>query len=95
MTANSLEQKPVSVEWVNPTEFFTRYAADPAFSNIEKSYNEFLPSLDTSLQVTDKLLMRASYSKTITRSALMSMVGTTSVSGTPKPGARTATDFEP
>ncbi|HTM80531.1 TonB-dependent receptor [Asticcacaulis sp.] len=95
VTANSLEQKPVSVEWVNPTEFFTRYAADPAFSNIEKSYNEFLPSLDTSLQVTDKLLMRASYSKTITRSDLTSMVGTTSVSGTPKPGARTATAGNP
>ncbi len=95
VTANSLEQKPVSVEWVNPTEFFTRYAADPVFSDIQKSYNEFLPSLDTSLQITDKLLARASYSKTITRSDLMSMVGTTSVSGTPKPGARTATAGNP
>lgn len=95
VTANSLEQKPISVEWVNPTEFFTRYAADPAFSDITASYAEFLPSLDTSLQVTDKLLLRGSYSKTITRSDLMSMVGTTSVSGTPKPGARTASAGNP
>ena len=95
VTANSLEQKPVSVEWVNPTEFFTRYAADAAFSDIKASYEEFLPSIDTSLQVTDKLLARASYSKTITRSDLMSMVGTTSVSGTPKPGARTASAGNP
>ncbi|ESQ85787.1 hypothetical protein AEAC466_01020 [Asticcacaulis sp. AC466] len=95
VTANSLEQRPVSVEWVNPTEFFTRFAADPSFSDIKKSYNEFLPSLDTSLQITDKLLARASYSKTITRSDLLSMVGTTSVSTTPKPGARTATAGNP
>src|SRR5207237_10716404 len=59
------------------------------------NYDEFLPSLDTSLQVRPDVLLRASYSKTIARSDLNSMIGTTSVTGGPKPGSRTATAGNP
>jgi TonB-dependent receptor len=40
-------------------------------------------------------VLRASYSKTIARSDLNSMIGTTSVTSTPKPGSRTATAGNP
>jgi TonB-dependent receptor len=40
-------------------------------------------------------LLRASYSKTIARSDLTQMVGTTSVTNAPKPGSRTATAGNP
>ena len=89
VVARSLQQLPTAVSWDNPTEFHTLFAANPTFSHVGKSYNEFLPSIDTSLQVLPDVLLRASYSKTITRSDLASMVGTQSVSSTPKPGART------
>lgn len=95
VTARSLEQVPVSVTWQNPTEYYTQYAPDLAYSNIKKKYDEFLPSLDTSLQVKDDVILRASYSKTITRSDLNSMVGTQQVSLTPKPGARNVTAGNP
>ena len=95
VTANSLQKVPTSVVWVNPTEFDTTYAANATYSNVTSSYDEFLPSLDTSLQVLPDVVLRASYSKTIARSDLNSMIGTTSVTSTPKPGSRTATAGNP
>jgi TonB-dependent receptor len=85
----------VSIQWNNPTEFSTNFAQNATYSDVTSSYDEFLPSLDTSLQVLPDVLLRASYSKTITRSDLISMVGTTSVTNGPKPGSRTATAGNP
>jgi len=95
VTAQSLQKVPVSIQWNNPTEFSTNYAANATYSDVRRSYDEFLPSLDTSLQVLPDVLLRASYSKTISRSDLLSMVGTTSVTNSPKPGSRTATAGNP
>jgi TonB-dependent receptor len=95
VTAESLQKVPTSIQWNNPTEFSTNYASNATYSHIRTSYDEFLPSLDTSLQVLPDVLLRASYSKTISRSDLTSMVGTTSVTNAPKPGSRTATAGNP
>lgn len=95
ITANSLEEVPTAISWDNPTEFHTIYSANAAYSDIRRSYHELLPNIDTSFQVVHNVLLRASFSKTITRPDLTQMVGTTSVSSTPKPGARTATAGNP
>jgi TonB-dependent receptor len=95
VTAQSLQKVPVSIRWNNPTEFSTNYASNATYSDVRSNYSEFLPSLDTSLQVLPDVLLRASYSKTISRSDLLSMVGTTSVTNSPKPGSRTATAGNP
>lgn len=95
ITAASLQKVPTSIQWSNPTEFFTNYAANASYSSVRAGYDEFLPSLDTSLQVLPDVLLRASYSKTMSRSDLNSMIGTTSVTGFPKPGSRTATAGNP
>ncbi len=95
VTANSLQKVPTSIQWNNATEFSTNYAANATYSSVRASYDEFLPSLDTSLQVLPDVLLRASYSKTISRSDLNSMIGTTSVTNSPKPGSRTATAGNP
>ena len=80
---------------MNPTEFTTIYAANATYSDITASYGEFLPNIDLSLQVLPDVILRTSYSKTIARSDLTQMVGTTSVTITPKPGSRTATAGNP
>ncbi len=95
VVANSLEQIPTAISWDNPTEFHTIYASNSGYSNIRKSYHELLPSIDLTYNLRQNLLVRASYSKTITRPDLTEMVGTTSVSLTPKPGARTAVAGNP
>jgi len=95
VTANSLQKVPTAISWNNPTEFSTVFASGSTFSDVSRTYDEFLPSLDTSFQVLPNVLLRASYSKTISRSDLTSMVGTTSVTTAPKPGSRTATAGNP
>lgn len=95
VTANSLQKVPTAVVWVNPTEFTTTYAANATYSDVTSSYGEFLPNLDLSLQVRPDVILRTSYSKTIARSDLTQMVGTTGVTFTPKPGSRTATEGNP
>jgi TonB-dependent receptor len=95
VTVNSLQKIPVSIQWNNPTEFSTNFASNATYSQVQSSYDEFLPSLDTSLQVLPDVLLRASYSKTIARSDLEKMIGTTSVTNGPKPGSRTATAGNP
>jgi TonB-dependent receptor len=95
VTAQSLQKVPTSIQWNNPTEFSTNYAANATYSDVRSAYSEFLPSLDTSLQVLPDVLLKASYSKTISRSDLLSMIGTTSVTNSPKPGSRTATAGNP
>jgi TonB-dependent receptor len=95
VTAESLQKVPTSIQWNNPTEFSTNYAANATYSDIKSSYAEFLPNLDTSLEVLPDVLLRGSYSKTIARSDLTQMIGTTSVTATPKPGSRTATEGNP
>jgi TonB-dependent receptor len=95
VTANSLQKVPVSITWSNATEFNSNYAANATYSDVHAAYDEFLPSLDASLQVRPDVLLRASYSKTIARSDLLSMIGTTSVTNAPKPASRTATAGNP
>jgi TonB-dependent receptor len=95
VTAQSLQNVPVSISWNNPTEFSTNYAANATYSDIKTSYSEFLPNLDLSLQVLPDVVLRGSYSKTISRSDLTQMIGTTSVPNTAKPGSRTATAGNP
>jgi TonB-dependent receptor len=95
VTAQSLQKVPTSIQWNNPTEFGTNFAANATYSDIKSSYAEYLPSLDLSLQVLPDVLLRASYSKTIARSDLTQMIGTTSVTNAPKPGSRTATAGDP
>ena len=95
VTANSLQKVPTSVVWENPTEFETLYATNATYSDVTASYGEFLPNLDASLQVLSDVILRASYSKTIARSNLLQMIGTTSVTNSPKVGSRTATAGNP
>jgi TonB-dependent receptor len=93
--AQSLQELPEYITWDTPTEFHTVLTGNPAYDDIKKHYNEFLPNVDTSLEILHGLLARLSYSKTITRSDLNSMVGTESVTLTPKDGARNVTEGNP
>lgn len=94
-TASSLQNIPVSITWNNPTEFQTQFTSGAQFVTVSKSYDDFLPSMDASLQVTKRLVARASYSKTITRSDLTALVSTEVVNANPHIGDRTISSGNP
>jgi TonB-dependent receptor len=95
VTSASLQNTPVSVTWNNPTEFQTQFLPGSQIHTAGSSYNDFLPAIDASLQITPKLIARASYSTTITRSDLTSLVSTQVFDANPHVGNRVVTSGNP
>lgn len=88
VTANSLQLETTAIVWVNSTEWAVERAPDAAFSNVKGDYSLWLPNLDISVDVTDEMIARFSYSKSVTRPSLTNMRGTTSLTDRPKPSER-------
>jgi TonB-dependent receptor len=59
---------PIStgILWVGTNEFSVTQA-EPDFTDLEGDYNYWLPNLDFNIEVTDGVVLRASYSETIGR----------------------------
>lgn len=93
--ASSFQQDPDKIVWINQTEWSLILKPDSSYTAESGSYDVFLPSLDTSLELSDDVVARFSYSKSITRPTLGKMIGTTSVTSRPKPGERTGTAGNP
>lgn len=55
------------VDWVSNNEFALVNTGESEFSDFKGDYNNFLPSLDLSLEITEDWVARASYGKTIAR----------------------------
>lgn len=93
--ANSFQQDPESIVWINQTEWSLILDSESSYTAVDGDYDVWLPSLDVSLDVSDDVITRMSYSKSITRPTLSKMIGTTSVTSRPKPGERTGTAGNP
>ncbi len=55
-----------SIVWAGTNEF-TVTQAEPDFTNLKGDYNYWLPNFDFNIEVTDGVILRTSYSKTIGR----------------------------
>ncbi|MBQ4833805.1 TonB-dependent receptor [Pseudoalteromonas sp. MMG010] len=84
----SVEQQ---VNWVSAGEWVMQYedGGDDNFLVQEADYGVFLPSIDVSVDLTDDVVARASWGKTMARSTLGNLAGGRSLTGSPKPGSRT------
>jgi TonB-dependent receptor len=89
VTANSLELVTEAIVWTSPTEWSVVRSPEAEFTNVGGDYSLWLPNLDISLDITDEIITRFSYSKSVTRPTLTSMRGTTSLTDRPQPGQRT------
>ena len=79
------------VNWVAPSEWITTFASGGEFEEVtnEGGYDVVLPMIDFKLDITDDLVGRVSWGKSITRAPLGDLLGGLSLSGSPKIGART------
>lgn len=93
--ANSFQKDPTELVWVIPTEWSRNLAEDSRVTDVGGDYDMWLPSFDASLDVTDDVITRLSFSQSISRPTLGSMIGTVSITDRPKPGARTGTEGNP
>ena len=98
VTSSVLQNVPTAVWWKGGSEFLTQYAGE-SFLALEGEHDVLLPMLDLRVEITDELIGRISWGKSITRAPLGNLAGARSLSGSPKVGSRTGsqgnTDLKP
>lgn len=91
----SESQIPLQVNWVAASEWITDYKPELEEVTYTGEYDLLLPMLDIKVDLTDDLVARMSMGQTITRPGLGNLLGSFSVSGSPKIGARTGSRGNP
>jgi TonB-dependent receptor len=83
VTANSLQPVPLAIVWQADNDFTVLNSTDRQALSSKGSYNNLLPSMDFSIDLTSKLKGRFSYSKTIARAPYGSLFASASVQNAP------------
>lgn len=93
VTSNVLQPVPTSVWWKGGSEWHTQYlAGENNFLAMTGEHDVFLPMIDVKVDITDELVGRVSWGKTIARAPLSYLAGGRSLSGSPKIGSRNGSE---
>lgn len=99
VTSNVLQSIPYAVHWAGENEFLTQYTDEEEILSIDGSHDVLLPMLDIRVDITDELVGRLSWGKSITRAPLGSLIGARELAGSVKLNRRTGsegnTDLKP
>jgi len=78
------------VNWESASEWIMQYeqGGTDNFLTQEGKHDVLLPMIDVKVDVTDDVVARASWGKTISRAPLGDLAGGRSLTGSPKPGSR-------
>ena len=80
---------PEQVYWAGGSEWGAVFADETAVeATFEGNYDMLLPMLDIKVDLTDELVARASWGQSITRPGLSDMLGSLSLTSSPKVGSR-------
>jgi len=89
VTSRVLQPVPTEVWWKGGSEWHTQYlAGENNTLELTGKHDVLLPMLDVKIDITDDLVGRVSWGKTISRAPLGSLAGGRSLSGSPKIGSR-------
>lgn len=75
VTSTALSRIPTGTVWAGANEITPLFAPDADFTTLEGKYDNWLPAVDFSLEPMQDVLLRASYSHTITRPTYNNMQG--------------------
>lgn len=64
-----------NIGWVSANEFNLIATGEQDFTELEGGYDNFLPNLDFDIEIVDDVILRASFSKTITRPSYSDIQG--------------------
>ncbi len=76
--SSALVPVPEYLGWVAANEYFITFG-DPDFTQLDGSYSNWLPNVDFNIEVTDGVILRASYSETIARQSWTDIQGGTTL----------------
>jgi len=89
VTSNVLQPIPTKVWWKGGSEWHTQYqAGDNTVLSLQGEHDVFLPMIDAKIDITDEIVARASWGKTISRAPLGSLAGGRSLGASTSPNAR-------
>ncbi len=83
--STSVFQVPAVIQWTSDNDFNTIISPDAVPVTVEASYDNFLPHVDLAVDVTDDLVVRASYSQTLARAGFGNLIATSTVGAIPGP----------
>ncbi|MEL7387046.1 MAG: TonB-dependent receptor [Pseudomonadota bacterium] len=91
VTSTVRQRVESQVNWVSASEWIMQYETGGTdnFYQEEGNYDIWLPNIDLKVEITDELVGRVSWGKTMARAPLGNLAGGRSLTGSPKPGART------
>ena len=91
VTSTVRQRVEEQVNWISASEWIMQYAAggDDNFLEQQGDYDILLPSIDVSVDLTEDVVARVSWGKTMSRAPLGDLAGGRSLTGSPKPGSRT------
>lgn len=96
VTSKVFQDVPNEVWWKGGSEWHTQYLEDENSYFVETGENDvFLPMIDIKVDVTEDIVARASWGKTITRADLGDLAGGLTLSGSPKIGSRSGNTGNP
>ena len=85
VTSISLQSVPEQILWTSDNDFRIQLGTNTEALSEDHTYESFLPNLDVSLNITDDLKARASYSMTLARPAYNQMYTATSIGAPGRP----------
>ncbi len=88
-----LQQVPTEVWWLGGSEWHTQYLdGNNNFLQVTGEHDVLLPMFDVKVDITDDLVGRFSWGKTIARAPLGHLAGARQLSGSPKIGSRNGSE---
>jgi TonB-dependent receptor len=93
VTSTVMQPVPTDVWWKGGSEWHTQYLpGENNFLTLEGKHDVFLPMIDVRVDLTDELVTRASWGKTISRAPLGSLAGGRNLSGSTRIGSRNGSE---
>jgi TonB-dependent receptor len=93
VTSKVRQPVPTAVWWKGGSEWHTQYLdGEDTFLTLTGDHNVFLPMFDLKVDLTDELVGRFSWGKTIARAPLGALAGGRNLSGSPKIGSRNGSE---
>jgi TonB-dependent receptor len=89
VTSRVLQPIPTEVWWQGGSEWHTQYQpGENTILSLEGEHDVFLPMIDLKVDITDDIVGRASWSKTIARAPLGNLAGGRSLGASTRPNSR-------
>ena len=87
VTSITQQSVPSNILWIAEDDFLVQQSGDTQDLSAESSYDHLLPNIDFAVDITDNLVARASYSKTIGRVGYTQLFASTTANAPNRPVA--------